>query len=601
MADVPKLTGITGVILAGGASSRFGSNKALAPCHGKPLIAQVAAVLADLFPELLLVTNTPDTYRFLGWPSVGDQYREAGPLAGIQAALASITTERAMVVACDMPHLNAPLIRFLCQQGAEWDVVLPRLASGLEPLHAVYSTRCLPTIERHLNQNQRKIGRLFADLNVREVGEHELLAVVPDLSPFHNVNRPEDLCGQPRPRKASRPLTLHAAQRLLRGLITPTAAEEIPLAEAQGRIPAGPVRSLRPVPAFCQSSRDGFAIRSRDLRNASPTSPVTLILRGEVAAGTIATHRLAPGEALRIMTGAPLPAGADAVVPFEAVQDGGSTIRLTRPVPRHANFRRPGTDCRFHQIIAKAGQPITPYDLARLAPAGVEHLLVHAAPRVGFLCTGSELANDTASLLPGQLVSGNRPLLRALLRQSGAEPVDLGTVTDTAEALANALTEAQSQCLTLCITTGGMGPGKYDLVQHTLSQLGGRILYRSLNVRPGKATLAATVNGLLFIALPGPPPAVHLLFHELIAPLIQQAQGNRVRLPRPVRATLAEAVSVRQSGVLHLKEAVLYPSNRSLLSRLPRQGESANAILLVPADRTTLKAGAAVTLHPLPA
>jgi molybdopterin molybdotransferase len=298
------------------------------------------------------------------------------------------------------------------------------------------------------------------------------------------------------------------------------------------------------------------------------------------------------------MTGAPLPAGADAVVPFEETRDGGDVIRLTSPIPRHANFRRPGTDCRRHQIIVKAGQPMTPYDLARLATAGVEHLPAHAAPRVGFLCTGSELADDLASLRPGQLISGNRPLLRALLRQGGAEPVDLGAVPDTAEAISGALTDAQAQRLTLCITTGGMGPGKYDLVQHALGRLGGQVLYRSLNVRPGKATLAAMLDGLLVIALPGPPPAVHLLFHELIAPLIRQAQGNRHPLPKAIRATLAETVHVRQSGVLHLKEAVLYPRQRALFARLPRQGESPNAILLVPADRTALKAGESALLHP---
>lgn len=596
MAGTPKLTGIAGVILAGGASSRFGSNKALASYQGQPLIARGAAVLDSLFHERLLVTNTPETYRFLGWPMVGDFYRDAGPLAGIHAALTTITAERAMVVACDMPCLNAALIRFLCEQDPEWDVVLPRLANGREPLHAVYSKRCLPVMERHLRMGQRKLWQLFADLRVLEVGEKELLAVTPDLAAFHNVNQPEDLAAQP---VSPRPLTLTAAQKLLRRQVRLTAAEPVPLNEALSRIPALPVRAPLAVPSFCQSTRDGFAVRSNDLRHASAENPVVLAIRGEVAAGDTGSHRVGRGETLRIMTGARLPTGADAVVPFEEAHEAGGTIRLTVPLRRNSHLRTPGTDCRANQILLPAGRPVMPYDLARMATAGVTRLMVHAVPRVGYLCTGSELAKQAADLKPGQVVSGNRPLLQALIRQSGAEPVDLGTVPDTVAALTGALTAAQSQRLSLCITTGGMGPGKYDLVTHALERLGARILYHSLKVRPGKATLAAVINGLLFIALPGPPPAVHLLFHELIAPLIRQAQGSRQRLPRPVTATLTTSVQVRQSGVLHLKEAVLFPLTGSLFARLPRQGEAANAILHIPANRKTLPAGAAVTLHPL--
>lgn len=597
MAGDQTLPGIAGVILAGGASSRFGSNKALADCQGEPMIARVAAVLADLFAERLLVTNTPETYRFLGWPMVGDFHQGAGPLAGIQAALATVKAERAMVVACDMPHLSAPLIRFLCRQGPEWDVVLPRLASGREPLHALYHKRCLPVIERHLNEGQRKIWRLFADLSVREVAEPELLGVVPDLSAFHNVNRPEDLA-PPVPTAA---LTLPAAQALLRRQLRPTAATEVPLAEALGRIPVAPIRAHLAVPACNQSTRDGFAVRSRDLGHASAASPATLTIQGEIAAGDTTSHRLGRGETVRIMTGAPLPSGADAVVPFEEVQETDGAIRLNRPLPRHANLRLAGADCRAGQVLLKAGQAIAPYDLARLAPAGVEHLAVHASPRVGYLCTGSELAENRATLRPGQVVSGNRPLLQALIRQGGGAPVDLGTVPDTVEALAAALTNAKARGLHLCLTTGGMGPGKYDLVQRTLLRLGARILYHHLKVRPGKATLAALLDGLLYIALPGPPPAVHLLFHELVAPLLRAMQGERQPLPRRVEATLAEAVRVRQSGMLHLKEAVVTSAGASLSARLPRPGERPNAILLVPASRKELAAGDRVALHFLPA
>lgn len=188
---------ITGVILAGGASTRFGSNKALAVHQGRPLITHVAATLEGLFASRLLVTNTPETYAFLGWPSVGDCFLGAGPLAGIHAALGAVKTSYAFIAGCDMPFISERLVRLLADlTSGDWDVVVPCPGGRPEPLYGIYHRRSLAAIEASLSRGERKIGFVLHSLKVRRVGEEELLSVLPDLGTFLNVNRPMDLPGR---------------------------------------------------------------------------------------------------------------------------------------------------------------------------------------------------------------------------------------------------------------------------------------------------------------------------------------------------------------------------------------------------------------------
>lgn len=188
-----QIAQVAGVVLAGGKSSRFGSNKALALHQGAALIESVTRRLAGLFPETLLITNTPEDYAFLGWPMAGDQYHNCGPLAGIHAALRAISQPRAFVCGCDMPLLNPELIRFLCELPGDHDMVLPWLPEGPEPLYAVYSTKALPVIEENLSQNLCKIGMLYEKLRIRKVTAEEILQILPDFTTFQNINHQHDL------------------------------------------------------------------------------------------------------------------------------------------------------------------------------------------------------------------------------------------------------------------------------------------------------------------------------------------------------------------------------------------------------------------------
>lgn len=182
-----------GVILAGGRSSRFGTNKALALHQGVPLVQRIADCLAPLFPETLLVTNTPEEYAFLAWPMTADLFPHCGPLAGIHAALACIGQPTAFVCACDTPLIEPVLVHFLHAQLADNEVVLPWLATGPEPLYAVYSRSALPAIEAALLRGEFRLSSICRQLRSRRVSEEEILALLPDLSTFHNINRQHDL------------------------------------------------------------------------------------------------------------------------------------------------------------------------------------------------------------------------------------------------------------------------------------------------------------------------------------------------------------------------------------------------------------------------
>ena len=188
-----RINQAAGVILAGGKSSRFGSNKALALHQGDALIQTIARRLAALFPETLLITNTPEEYGFLGWPMAKDLYPDCGPLAGIHAALRTVSQPRIFVCGCDMPLVNPELIRFLCELEGDHDIVLPWLDEGPEPLYAVYSKKALPIIEEQLSKNQYKIGMVFEKLRIRKVTSEEILQIVPDLTTFQNINHQHDL------------------------------------------------------------------------------------------------------------------------------------------------------------------------------------------------------------------------------------------------------------------------------------------------------------------------------------------------------------------------------------------------------------------------
>lgn len=596
MTKKPLISGVAGVILAGGSSTRFGTNKALALLNGKHLINHAASKMNKIFKERFLVTNTPGTYDFIGWQSTKDIYKKNGPLAGIHAALHTIKEPRAFVVGCDLPFLNEDLIRFLCSLSGKWDVVIPDLENGPEPLYAVYSKKALPVIEASLKQGERKVSKVIAKLRVRRVSQKEILSVVKDLKTFHNINRPRDL-SIITSQKTTNQLNLQEAQKVILSKTKLTKTETVALQDALCRVPCKTIKAKIPVPQFPQATMDGFVVSNREIKNASPKKPAHLKITGEIPAGCTDIPTLKKGETLRIMTGGMVPPRANQVIPFEKCQEHNNTIVITPPLESKAHIRKPGSSLKKNQTIVRSGTPLQPDHMPILATAGISKFSVYKKTLVGILCTGSELIDVSQAPKAGQLISGNRFLLNSLVKGANALPVDLGIVADRTEDIVKTLRSGLSSNFQIIITTGGMGPGKYDLVTKAFKKLGVNIIYQSLNIRPGKATIFGTLKNTLFFGLPGPPPAVRILFNELLRPALLQAQGYRKPLPSPVRATLSESVPLKQKGIMNLKCGIMTNKQGKIFVRLAQKHEPINCIMLLPSHRRSLKRGEIITVH----
>ena len=189
----PSLIGITGVILAGGKSTRYGTNKAFAEVQGVRLIERTIRVMGSLCPRLLLVTNTPAEYAYLQLPMVEDLIKGLGPLGGIYTGLEVIDDENGLFVACDMPFLREDLLRYLVTLRGDCDAVVPRVNWMVEPLHALYTKNCLPSLRKFIRSQELQILKFFQKIRVRYMEEEEIRKIDPDLKSFFNINRPEDL------------------------------------------------------------------------------------------------------------------------------------------------------------------------------------------------------------------------------------------------------------------------------------------------------------------------------------------------------------------------------------------------------------------------
>ena len=189
----PSLKGITGVILAGGKSTRYGTNKAFAEVQGVRLIERTIRVMGSVCPRLLLVTNTPAEYAYLHLPMVEDLIKGLGPLGGIYTGLEVIDDENGLFVACDMPFLREDLLRYMVTLRGDFDAVVPRVNWMVEPLHALYTKKCLPSIRKFIRSQELQILKFFQKIRVRYMEEEEIRKIDPDLKSFFNINRPEDL------------------------------------------------------------------------------------------------------------------------------------------------------------------------------------------------------------------------------------------------------------------------------------------------------------------------------------------------------------------------------------------------------------------------
>ena len=402
-------------------------------------------------------------------------------------------------------------------------------------------------------------------------------------------------------------LTVPEASARILEHIAPLAIERVPLLDALGMVLAESVRAPMTLPAWDNSAMDGYAVRGADIDSATADRPVSLRVLETVAAGRFATQPVRDGEAIRIMTGAPLPDGADTVVRVEDT-DGGTMRVLVRDArDARRNVRPRGEDFREGDTLLDRGMPLGAAQIGVLASIGRSTIDVHRRPRVAIMGSGDELVDVDGfhEVLAGRkIVSTNGYTLQALVRDAGGEPVNLGVATDDPASLRDHLRRAAG--CDLVLTSAGVSVGEFDYTREVIQSLGAEMKFWRVRMRPGAPLGFGLLDAAPWIGLPGNPVSAMVTFELFVRPVLRRMLGHTRLFRRPLPVVLEERVTIG-ARLTHFLRAIVSTGNNGLVTaRLTGpQGSGiltsmsrANALLVVPEDRPVVEAGE--TLHALP-
>ena len=380
--------------------------------------------------------------------------------------------------------------------------------------------------------------------------------------------------------------------------------ELLPLAAALGRILADDVRAEMDVPPTDNSAVDGYAVAAADIPG---TGTRALEVVAELAAGSVFAGTLRTGQALRIMTGAPMPAGADTVYPQEVVERRGGSV-IVGPLAAGANTRCRGEDVQAGAVVLQAGGVLRPQEIGVAASLGLAQLLVRRKPRVAILSTGDEVAEPGSVRKPGQIYDSNRFSLRGLVESAGASAVDDGIVPDQFDELHARLLRAAEHA-DVVLTSGGVSVGDHDLVKAVLQEIGGQqaggIDFWQVAMQPGRPLAVGSIGRAHFFGLPGNPVASMLTFHLFVRPALLKLAGRRELFVQPFRATAVEPMR-KKAGRREFKRGILtYASDRWEVRTTGPQGSgilssmtAANCFVVIEEERGDVAAGEPVWVEP---
>ena len=355
-------------------------------------------------------------------------------------------------------------------------------------------------------------------------------------------------------------ISLEEARALVLSHVRPLPVETVPVLGAVGRVAAADLASDIDIAPFAHSAMDGFAVRASELAEASPESPVELDVTAEVAAGDVFEGVIGAGQCVRIMTGAPLPTDADAVVKYEVVDavsgDGkpGSRVAFRAPADVRANVREAGEEARAGEVVVGRGEVVGTAGVGFLASCGITEVPTYRRPRVAVIAIGSELVAPTEVPAPGKIRNSNSYALAACAQAAGAVPVVLPIVEDTHEALAAAVRDAAAS-YDFVVTSGGASNGDFDFIKPVVEELG-QLLMTTVNMRPGKAQTFGLVDGTPVFGLPGNPAAAYVGFEMIVRPALRKMQGFS-RFERPVvKARLSTDAKKRDPRRIFLRSTL---------------------------------------------
>jgi molybdopterin molybdotransferase len=605
---------ISGLILAGGRGTRMGHvDKGLQAFGGTTMVAHVLARLEPQVATVAINANRNlDTYAACGvpvWPDDTPDY--AGPLAGLQTGLRRCATTYLLTAPCDSPFLPADLAERLLD-GLRTDdadlAVAVTEENGRRQVHPVF---CLlkaslePVLSAYLDGGGRRMDGWYPQIRVTEV-------LFDDADAFRNINTLDelrDLDPARLPRLADVVSCLSAydpdalpvrdAQRIIREFVAPVRATEmVALRAALGRVLAADIVSPIDVPAHDNSAMDGFALRGADL---PADAPARLRVIGTAYAGRPFDGSPQPGECVRIMTGAVMPAGCDSVVPQEFVSVDDDTMTIAPGTIRPGDNRRlAGEDLKAGSAALRSGKIVRPADLGLLASLGVAEVPVQRRLRVAFFSTGDELRSIGQPLDEGCVYDSNRYTIYGMLQRLGCDLIDMGVVRDDPQALEQALRDACENADAI-ITSGGVSVGAADYTKQIMARLGD-VTFWKIGMRPGRplAFGRITSNGrsAFLFGLPGNPVAVMVSFYFFARDALLRMMGAEAPLEL-VRARSAATIRKKpgrteyQRGIL-ARAADGQPTvaiTGSQGSGILRSMSEANCMVVLHDEQGTVQAG----------
>lgn len=389
---------------------------------------------------------------------------------------------------------------------------------------------------------------------------------------------------------------INEARDSLLANFTPVATETTPLSGAAGRVLARDVYSRFDLPLFANSSMDGFAVRSKDVISASAKTPVRLKVVADIPAGEAPSMSLHAMHAARIMTGAALPDGADAVVRLEdtdvGVRAAGSaapeTVRIFYPAPPGENVRPKGQDVRQGELVLAEKRRLRPQEIGVLAMLGMQEIEVYRRPRLGLMSPGDELLPLGADLQGGKIYESNSYVLEALIEQNGGQTLRLGIVPDDLDAVRQTLDNAIAEGVDLFLSTGGVSVGAFDYVRALLEREGELTLWR-VNMRPGKPLAFGSYRGVPYFGLPGNPVSAYIGYQVFVRPAIRKML-NLPEEPRAIRRVRVLEPVTSDGRESYMRVYASFEDGEWVARLTGHQGSgnlrslvNANALLIVPA------------------
>ncbi|QCP14697.1 molybdenum cofactor guanylyltransferase [Pseudoduganella umbonata] len=604
------------MIFAGGRGSRMGNvDKGLQPFRGSTLVAHALQRFAPQVTALTISANrSHEAYAALGAPVLADDLAGfAGPLAGLQAGLRRCATPLLATVPCDSPFLPEDLVQrlrdALLAQDADLALAVTMEADDTgaarkqaHPVFSLMKTGVLPRLDAYLARGGRKMDGWHEGLKVAEV-------LFTDAAAFRNINTREELLAEERAKRLADLTTdldpgampVRRARQVIEQFVRPVrGVEKVALRAALGRVLAEDVISPINVPAHDNSAMDGFAFAGAQL---SADHPTKLKVIGTDFAGRPSGLQPGPGQCLRIMTGAVMPAGCDTVLPQEhaaGIDDDCLTI-APRSVRPGDNRRLAGEDLMAGRPALAAGKIVRPADLGLIASLGIAEVPVRRRVRVAFFSTGDELRSVGEPLAQGCVYDSNRYTLFGMLTRLGCELVDMGIVKDDPAALEAALRDA-CQSADAIVTSGGVSAGAADYTRDIMARLG-EVAFWTIGMRPGRpmafGRIGADGHDAFLFGLPGNPVAVMVSFYFFARPALLRMMGADAPADLLVQARSAEPIRKRQGrtefqrGVLSIaadgtREVRITGAQGSGILRSMTE---ANCIVVLPDEQANVAAG----------